>query len=430
MKHLFPLRRYALLTGLVACLAPIGALGQTGTAATPLQSAAAEEASAAKPSAEQAATEKAAATKAAAEVPTAEAAVAEKTAAEKTTADKATAGAAAAEQPMAEKAAVVILATGGTIAGSAESQTQAGYTSGQVGVETLLAAVPQLDEVARVTGEQVANVGSQDMNDEIWLRLAQRVNALAALPDVDAIVITHGTDTIEETSYFLNLVSRTSKPVVLTAAMRPSTALSADGPLNIYNAVAVAADPSASGHGVLVVINDDIHGARAITKSHTTDVQTFKSPERGLIGTTLYGVNTFFRAPYRQHTVDSEFSLEGVEALPRVDVLYMHAGFSADLIDSAVASGARGLVIAGVGNGNMTGPAREAVARAVAKGVAVVRSSRVAAGASGRNVEVKDDELGTVAAGELNPAKARILLKLALLKTSDAGEIQDYFNRY
>ena len=325
---------------------------------------------------------------------------------------------------------ISILATGGTIAGSAETQTQAGYTSGQVGVETLLAAVPQLKDLASVSGEQVANVGSQDMSDEIWLQLAARVNALVDSGKVDGIVITHGTDTIEETAYFLNLVVDSDKPVVLTAAMRPSTALSADGPLNIFNAVAVAADENAADRGVLVVINDDIHGARALTKTNPTDVQTFQSPERGLIGTSLYGVNTYFRKPYRVHTADSKFSVEDVKALPRVDVMYMQASFSPDLIDSAVAKGARGLVIAGVGNGNMTGAAQEAVKRAVKSGVVVVRSSRVYSGATGRNVEANDDELGTVASGELNPAKARILLKLALLKTSDAGEIQEMFYRY
>ena len=178
----------------------------------------------------------------------------------------------------ADKPNIVILATGGTIAGSAETQTQAGYTSGQVGVDVLINAVPQLTELADISGEQVANVGSQDMSDAIWLELAQRINEMAARPEVDGIVITHGTDTIEETGYFLNLVVRTGKPVVMTAAMRPSTALSADGPLNIFNAVAVAADPAARGRGVLIVANDDIHGARAITKSSTTDVHTFTSP--------------------------------------------------------------------------------------------------------------------------------------------------------
>ena len=325
---------------------------------------------------------------------------------------------------------ISILATGGTIAGSAETSTQAGYTSGQVGVETLLAAVPQLKDLANVSGEQVANVGSQDMSDEIWLTLAQRINTLLASRKVDGIVITHGTDTIEETAYFLNLVVSSDKPVVMTAAMRPSIALSADGPLNIFNAVAVAADDDAARRGVLVVANDDIHGARSVTKTNTTDVQTFRSPESGLIGTSLYGKNTFFRSPFRAHTRASDFSLKGVEALPRVDIMYMNASFSADLIDSAVANGAKGLVIAGVGNGNMTADAQQAVKRATKQGVAVVRSSRVPSGVTGRNVEANDDELGTVAAGGLNPAKSRVLLKLALLNTSDAGKLQAIFDRY
>ena len=338
-----------------------------------------------------------------------------------------TAGVSAADDA---KPHIVILATGGTIAGSAETQTQAGYTSGQVGVDVLINAVPQIADIARVTGEQVANVGSQDMTDAIWLKLAKRINEIAAKPDVDGIVITHGTDTIEETGYFLSLVVKTDKPLVMTAAMRPSTALSADGPLNIFNAVAVAADPDARSRGVLIVANDDIHSARAITKSSTTDIHTFTSPERGLIGVSLYGENRYFRAPYRVHGAASEFSVDGVDALARVDAIYITADVSPDLIDSAVANGAKGLVTAGVGNGNMTSAALEAVKRAIAKGVVVVRSSRVPSGAVGRNVEINDDEVGTVASGELNPAKARILLKLALLKTTDSTKIQDYFDRY
>jgi L-asparaginase len=325
---------------------------------------------------------------------------------------------------------VVILATGGTIAGSADTQTQAGYTSGQVGVDVLLAAVPQLSDVAKVSGEQIANVGSQDMSDAIWLKLVARINELQADEDVAGIVITHGTDTIEETAYFLNLTVRGEKPVAMTAAMRPSTALSADGPLNIFNAVAVAADPEAKGRGVLVVANDDIHGARSIVKTNTTDVQTFRSPESGLIGVSLYGKNRYFRYPFRTHTAASGFSVEGADALPRVDVLYITADFSPDLIDSAVSNGAKGLVTAGVGNGNMTSATLEAVKRARKQGVAVVRSSRVTSGSIGRNVEVDDDELGSVASGDLNPAKARVLLKLSLMKSNDPAEIQRDFDRY
>src|SRR6186997_2352931 len=210
---------------------------------------------------------------------------------------------------------IVVLATGGTIAGAASSDVQAAYTSGQVGVEELLAAVPQAKKLASLRGEQISNIGSQDMNDEVWLKLAQRINELAAMADVDGVVITHGTDTIEETGYFLNLVVKSRKPVVLTAAMRPSTALSADGPLNFYNAVAVAAHPDAAGRGVLVVVNDWIHGASSLTNSSTTGVQTFMSPVRGLVGTVAYGKAEFYRGPVGKHTVDSEFSIEGVSAL-------------------------------------------------------------------------------------------------------------------
>src|SRR5262245_48374515 len=212
---------------------------------------------------------------------------------------------------------IVVLATGGTIAGAASSDVQAAYTSGQVGVEQLLAAVPQAKKLANLRGEQISNIGSQDMNDEVWLKLARRVNELAAMPDVDGIVITHGTDTIEETAYFLNLVVKSRKPVVMTAAMRPSTALSADGPLNFFNAVGVAANKDAAGRGVLVVVNDWIHGASSLTKASTTAVQTFLSPLRGLVGTVNYAECEFFRGPVGKNTVDSEFSLDGVTALPR-----------------------------------------------------------------------------------------------------------------
>src|SRR6187401_968862 len=275
---------------------------------------------------------------------------------------------------------VVVLATGGTIAGAAASDVQSAYTSGQVGVEQLLAAVPQAKKLANMRGEQISNIGSQDMNDEVWIKLATRINELAAMPDVAGIVITHGTDTIEETAYFLNLVVKTKKPVVLTAAMRPSTALSADGPLNFYNAVAVAANPNAAGRGVMVVINDWIHGAASLTKTSTTAVQTFLSPVTGLIGTVAYGEVEFYRGPVGRNTVNSEFSLDGVTALPRVDIIMAYENMDGALIDAAAAAGAKGLVIAGVGNGNMTEPAMKALAAQSKKGIVSVRSSRVLTG--------------------------------------------------
>ena len=325
---------------------------------------------------------------------------------------------------------VVVLATGGTIAGAAASDVQAGYASGQVGVEQLLAAVPQAKKLAVLRGEQISNIGSQDMNDEVWLKLARRINELVAMPNVAGVVITHGTDTIEETAYFLNLVVKSKKPVVLTASMRPSTALSADGPLNFYNAVAVAANKEAAGRGVLVVINDWIHGASSLTKTSTTAVQTFMSPLRGLIGTVAYGNAEFYRGPVGRNTVDSEFSLDGVTALPRVDIIMANENMDGALIDAAAAAGAKGIVIAGVGNGNLTAAAVKALAAQAKKGIVCVRSTRVATGLVGRNVELDDDKLGFVASLGLNPQKSRVLLRLALLKNRDLKDIQRIFDEY
>ena len=325
---------------------------------------------------------------------------------------------------------VVILATGGTIAGAAGSGTQAGYTSGQVTIDAMVNAVPNITKLAKIKGEQVSNVGSQDMSFDILLALSKRIAELAKQSDVDGIVITHGTDTMEESAYFLNLVCKTDKPIVLVGSMRPSTAVSADGPLNLYNAVAVAADPNAKGRGVLLVMNDWIHSAQSLTKVSTTAVQTFMSPLRGLIGTTAYGTNEYYRYPNSKYGSKSEFSLDGVSKLPRVDIVYADLDMSADLIDASVDRGAKGIVIAGVGNGNMTKSALDACARAVKKGVVVVRSTRVATGNVGRNVEVNDDQVGTIASADLNPQKSRILLSVALVKQRKADEIQRLFYDY
>jgi L-asparaginase len=336
-------------------------------------------------------------------------------------------GAPAAKAPLPS---LVVLATGGTIAGAAASDVQAGYTSGQVGVEQLLAAVPQAKKLANLRGEQISNIGSQDMNDDVWMKLAKRINELVAMKEVDGVVITHGTDTIEETAYFLNLVVKSRKPIVLTAAMRPSTALSADGPLNFYNAVAVAANRDAAGRGVLVVVNDWIHGASSLTKTSTTAVQTFLSPLSGLIGTVAYGDAEFYRGPVGKNTTTSEFSLDKVASLPRVDIIMAYENMDGALIDAAVAAGAKGVVIAGVGNGNMTKAALDALAAQAKKGIVCVRSTRVTTGRVGRNVEVDDDKLGLVASMDLNPQKARVLLRLALTQTKDVKQIQRMFEEY
>ncbi|KAF2336900.1 type II asparaginase [Flavobacterium daemonense] len=328
------------------------------------------------------------------------------------------------------KPKVLILATGGTIAGSAKSGVQSGYTSGQVTIDAMVNAVPDAMNLADIKGEQISNVGSQDMSFEIMLKVANRINELASSKDVDGFVITHGTDTMEETAYFLNLVVKTDKPVVLVGSMRPSTAISADGPLNLYNAISVAADPNAKGHGVLLVMNDWIHSAQSLTKVSTTAVQTFMSPIRGLIGTTAYGVNDFYHYPDQKFGKTSEFDVKGVTAFPRVDIIYADADMKPDLIDASIEKGAKGIVIAGVGNGNMNKASLDACARASKKGIIVVRSTRVATGIVGRNVECNDDELGLIASYGLNPQKSRILLTVALLKPRKLDELQKIFMDY
>jgi len=330
----------------------------------------------------------------------------------------------------ARKPNIVILATGGTIAGAAASGTQAGYKSGAVTIDAMIAAVPGISELATIKGEQVANVGSQDMTFDILLKVAKRINELAASSDIDGFVITHGTDTLEESAFFLNLTVKTDKPVVMVGSMRPSTAVSADGPLNLYNAVGVAVDTRARGRGVLVAMNDWIQAAHSLTKTSTTAVQTFMSPLRGVVGVSTYGKNDFYSSPTWKHTTHTEFDIASVSQMPRVDIIYAYADMPPDAIDAAVANGARGIVIAGVGNGNMNKSSVDAAANAVKKGVLVVRSSRVPTGTVGRNVEVDDDKLGFIASDELNPQKARVLLALALLKKSSPDHVQTMFRTY
>ncbi len=337
--------------------------------------------------------------------------------------------AALAQQPPALPR-VKVLATGGTIAGAQASAANYSYRSGAYDVNALIAAVPNLDQLAVITGEQVANIGSQDMSDEVWLALAKRVNEVLAAADTDGVLITHGTDTLEETSYFLSLVTKSDKPVVMVGSMRPATAVSADGPGNIYNGVAVLADRGAYGKGTLVSLNDEIHYARNVVKTDTTSVQTFRSVNRGPAGVVHTGKVEWFEPMDRKVGNATEFSIAALERLPRVDVLYAHANMSADLIDAAVENGAQGVVIAGVGDGNMTAAALDAVTKAAKAGVVVVRSTRLPSGIVLRNNEVNDDELGLVASGELSPAKSRVLLQLALTRTKDPVRIQQMFYEY
>jgi L-asparaginase len=325
---------------------------------------------------------------------------------------------------------IKVLATGGTIAGAQTTQADAGYKSGSFSVDDLIKAVPQMTNIAVLSGEQVANIGSQTMNHEVWLKLAASVTE--ALKNNDGVVITHGTDTMEETAYFLSLVVKSDKPVVLVGSMRPATAISADGPINLYNGVALAGSPEAKGRGPLVILNDTIHYARESQKTHTTRMDTFHSPNRGIAGMMNTGKAFFYSMNTTRHTTKSEFSLDGktVADLPRVDVVYSYANLGGDMIDALVEKGVKGIVLAGVGDGNSTDAAIAALEKAAKKGVAVVRCSRVGSGVVDRNVEINDDKLGFIAGMELSPQKARILLMLALIKTQDVKKLQEYFYQY
>ena len=306
-----------------------------------------------------------------------------------------------------------------------------GYQSATVGVDRLIEAVPELKKVANVKGEQVFQIASENMNNDYWLKLAKRVNELLAQNDVDGIVITHGTDTIEETGYFLNLVVKSRKPVVIVGAMRPSTAISADGPVNLYNAVTLAGSPDAVGKGVLVVLNDQINGARDVTKTNTANTDTFRSWELGFLGYMQDNAPHFYRVSTRKHTADTEFDVSKLETLPQVDIVYGYANMNRTAVDAFVAAGAKAIVHAGVGDGSLARPAVEpALIDARKKGVIIVRASRVGNGIVARNGEAKDDEMDYVVSDTLNAQKARILVMLALTKTSNTKEIQRMFYTY
>ncbi|WP_297965394.1 type II asparaginase [uncultured Campylobacter sp.] len=322
---------------------------------------------------------------------------------------------------------VTILAVGGTVAGSGPGSLDASYTSGTVAVDKLIAAVPEINKIATIKGEQISNIGSQEMNNEVWLKLANRVNELLTSDEADGVVITHGTDTMEETAYFLNLVVKSDKPIVFTGAMRNSGSLSADGPLNIYNALNVAVSQEAVGKGVVVVMNDEIHAAREVTKSDTTAVDTFKSPNSGKIGTAYYGNVKFYMNPTRKHTLNSAFDIAKIKELPRVDIIYSHSNDNPDFINLAVKNGAKGIVNAGMGNGNPFPSALEALGEAAKSGVTVVRGSRVSSGETTMNGEVDDGKYGFLTSDNLNAQKARVLLMLALTQTMDKAKIQELF---
>ncbi len=325
---------------------------------------------------------------------------------------------------------VHILAMGGTIAGVAPRADQmSDYKAGSLTVQTLIDAVPKLNDIADVTGEQVSAVGSQNLNDSDLIKLAKCANDALAAPDVTAVVVTHGTATLEESAYFLNLTVKNKKPVVFVGAQRPATAISADGPLNLLNAVRLAVDSQSAGKGVLIAMNDMFGGAREVTKTNTTNVSTFKSFELGVFGYMAVGQNWFVNQSLKKHTYQSEFDIHAIERLPRVDIVYSHVNADRVPYDSAVNAGAKGIVIAGTGNGAFHYQEWSGIVDAIKNGVIVVRSSRIPCGPVTFNHKEWADA-GLIHSGTLNPQKARVLLQLALAHAKDRAAIQRIFNEY
>ncbi|MDR8364093.1 MULTISPECIES: asparaginase [Pseudomonas] len=326
---------------------------------------------------------------------------------------------------------VVILATGGTIAGAgAGAANSATYQAAKVGIEQLIAGVPELSQLANVRGEQVMQIASESITNDNLLQLGRRVAELADSNDVDGIVITHGTDTLEETAYFLNLVEKTDKPIIVVGSMRPGTAMSADGMLNLYNAVAVASSKDARGKGVLVTMNDEIQSGRDVSKMINIKTEAFKSAW-GPLGMVVEGKSYWFRLPAKRHTMDSEFDIKTIKSLPDVEIAYSYGNVSDTAYKALAQSGAKAIIHAGTGNGSVSSRVVPALQALRKDGVHIIRSSHVNAGGFVlRNAEQPDDKYDWVVAHDLNPQKARILAMVALTKTNDSKELQRMFWEY
>lgn len=330
---------------------------------------------------------------------------------------------------------VVVLGTGGTIAGAGTAPETAGgpdavaYRAAVVTADDLVARVPALGRVARLTCEQVLQIDSADFTDERLLLLARRVAALCARDDVDGVVVTHGTDTLEESAYFLHLTVPSSKPVVLTGAMRPGTALAADGPANLLHAVSVAAHPSSAGRGALVVMNEEIHSGRDVAKVHAMRVDAFASPH-GALGLVAAGAPRWYRAVTRPHTIDSAFDIARIAALPLVGLVSSHGNMRPESYEAWVAAGARAIVHAGFGGGTVPDTLQPVLRDLGQRGVQIVRASRVGAGPVIRNASFDDDACGSVVADDQNPPRARLLAALGLALGYESAALQRLFSAY
>lgn len=334
------------------------------------------------------------------------------------------------ESPPAELPHVRLISLGGTISGTAtERLNVTNYGAPRLAPADWIAALPELALVAHVTPEDLREPeGQSGPALPHWMRVARRLQELASDDSVDGIVVTHGTNVMAEVAYFMHLTVAADKPVVFVGAQRPWTGLSGDGPLNLLNAVRVAASPAAAGKGVLQAMNQNVHSARDVTKTSAYRVQTFQSVDLGLLGVADPDVVKFFTEPTRRHTTGSEFNIADLpESLPSVEALYAYSDAPSYLVDTLVEHGVRGIVIDGVGAGSL-GSLASAVETAQKKGVVVVATARTHGG------RVQDTprrhESGVIPGDNLPPEKAKILLQLALTKTTDPDELRRIFNEY
>lgn len=326
---------------------------------------------------------------------------------------------------------IEIIATGGTIAGASTSQVSTKYKAGLLSPEQIISSVNGIHKIANISVQQVYSKDSGDVTNDDWIKLATAVQTAANNSKYNGLVITHGTDTLEETAYFLSLVLKTSKPVVFVGSMRPATGMSADGPMNLYNAVAIAGDQSSESRGVVVAMNEKIYDARNVTKGNTTSVDTFVSPNSGPIGSVFMGTAKYHSIPVYPTTINTPFTINSDTKLPSVAVIYEHAGVNTEMLDHILeTSDLKGIVIAGVGDGNIPSYEKDFLLKARKKGIVIVRSSRAGSGEVTYDYNSLDTTYDLVEGNNLNPQKARILLMLSLLKTNNIKTIQKYFDTY
>ncbi|MCH2658279.1 MAG: asparaginase [Dehalococcoidia bacterium] len=330
------------------------------------------------------------------------------------------------------KSKIYVIGTGGSISGIGPHRldyTQYAEIGNKLTIEESLQRIPEVEEFADIQSENLISVGSTAIGPKEWLQLGHRVNEILSSGDIDGVVITHGTATLEETAYFLHLTTKSKKPVVVTGSMRPPTAVSTDADLNLLDALRVASSADAIGKGVLTVLNNEIHSAREVYKANTLRVETFRANELGFLGySDSDGKVMFYRSPTRKHTYLSEFDIDKLTDLPRVDIVYAYSGSDSLLIDAVRQNRSDGMIMTGFGAGTFPPAMLDAGAQTVGEGIPVVVASRSTAGRT--VITPRSTKLGFIIADNLHPQKARVLLTLGLTITSDRDILQQMYLEY